>query len=227
MSKRRYEALVPEHFKELLRSALQNPKVPEQPDEARRVPTELLSRQSDPCAASVVSSSSHVSAGKPPPPPPPPLPLPKIPSVSFYSAKVTPSTPPHGDAAAAVTPSPLHGTPGTQTAPAEPAYLRLIQLYKKRCSLFGAERRQHCFQLFAKLKEALQFASQQSNCRVFAQEGAYCPFTFATLFDCPCFFCLTRRSERPWLPPVPRLQGFQPRNAISLHIFFSRLYFIS
>ena len=210
MSKRKFDALVPDHFKELIRSALQKPKVTEQIGAQRRAPTKISSRQHESVVKSAVSSSAHVSSSNPPPPPPPsPRPkVPMIPSSSFYSAKNTALSPPHGCAASGIAHSSPLGESRSQISPAEPAYLRLIQLYKKRCSLFGAERRQHCFQMFAKLKEALEFASQQSNCHVFAQEGALSPLHSAFgNFELLSFFCLTFRSELRWMPLIFRLQG--------------------
>jgi hypothetical protein len=211
MSKRKFDALVPDHFKELIRSALQKPKPTEQIDaQRRRAPTEISSRQNESFATSAASSSAHVLSSNPPPPPPPPPPhrpkVPMIPSSSFYSAKNTALSPPLGCAAGGTAHTSPVGESRSHTSPAEPAYLRLIQLYKKRCSLFGAERRQHCFQMFAKLKEALEFATQQSNCHVFAQEGAQChrPLLQAQLLS---FICLTLGSELRWVPLIFRLQG--------------------
>ena len=165
MSKRKYE--VPEHFKELVRSALQKPKVAVLHDEPSCIPADLPLRQSN-CGGTSVSSSSSLSDVSPTKPL---HVLPMIPASSFYSTKERVRSPPRGAAVAAITVSPNHGAAVRQFAPAEPAYLRLIQLYKQRSNLFGAERRQHCFQMFAKLKEALEFANNQTNCRVFAQEG--------------------------------------------------------
>lgn len=173
MRKRKYDGLVPDHFKELVRDALQKPKVALQshcaPSEITSTittstitSTEITSKQRDSLAVIGESTSSNVTAAKP-------LAPPKIPSISFYSAKDA-VTPPPPAAASAIATCPRHGT-SVGSTPTDPEYLRLIQLYKKRCSLFGAERRQHCFQMFAKLKEALVYASQQSNCHVFAQEG--------------------------------------------------------
>ena len=177
MRKRKYDGLVPDHFKELVRDALQKPKVALQshcaPSEITSTitsteitstitSTEITSKQRDSLAVIGASTSSNVTAAKP-------LAPPKIPSISFYSAKDA-VTPPPPAAASAIATCPRHGT-SVGSTPTDPEYLRLIQLYKKRCSLFGAERRQHCFQMFAKLKEALVYASQQSNCHVFAQEG--------------------------------------------------------
>jgi len=166
MSKRKYE--VPEHFKELVRSALQKPKVALHHDEPSSFLVELPSQQPHRGNFSVSSSSSASSSSSSNASPTKlSHQLPIIPASSFYSANERLGAPPRGAAAA----SPKHGTTVAQFMPAEPAYLRLIQLYKQRSSLFGAERRQHCFRMFAKLKEALEFANQQTNCRVFAQEG--------------------------------------------------------
>lgn len=130
MSKRRYDALVPDHFKELVRSALQKPKVAELPRQARSPPTEASARQRDSCADVASSSSSHASTTKP-------LPLPKIPSSSFYSSKDPGLSPPHWHAASATSSTPLHGagTSVSEIASAEPGYLRLIQLYHPPTSL--------------------------------------------------------------------------------------------
>ncbi len=170
MRKRKYDGLVPDHFKELVRDALQKPKVAVQshccaPTEIASTitSTEITPKQRDSPAVIGASTSSNITAAKP-------LAPPKIPSISFYSAKDPAVTPPPPAAASAIATCPRHGSSFGST-PTDPEYLRLIQLYKKRCSLFGAERRQHCFQMFAKLKEALLYASQQSNCHVFAQEG--------------------------------------------------------
>jgi hypothetical protein len=181
MRKRKYDSLVPDHFKELVRNALQKPKVAGNLGESCYTATEFESRQqmsesaisisssvndftAKPANVIVESFSSDVSTAKP-------RILPKIPSISFYSAKEPAAVASPEFAQKSLSSNSCDVTAICSIKPTEPEYLRLIQLYKKRCSLFGAERRQHCFQMFAKLKEALVYASQQSNCHVFAQEG--------------------------------------------------------
>jgi hypothetical protein len=182
MSKRKaskYEGLVPDHFKQLVRSALQKPKVAEQPNKPCSLSAEIevSSLQRNSRAACASSFSPDVAPCKP-------LSLPQISSSSFYRTKEQAVSPPRACAARAIASSPQQASSGYQIAPAEPAYMRLIQLYKKRCSLFGAERRQLCFQMFAKLKEALEYASQKTHCHVFAQEGVLRAFAFSPLQTC-------------------------------------------
>jgi hypothetical protein len=179
MKKRKYDGLVPDLFKELVRNALQ------QPDTA----TESKSRQQALITGIKAASSSGHSAAEAATFPVESFPsdvrtikrftLPNIPSTSFYSAKDRAASSPPGVDADSNANGARDGLAAHSIARTEPEYLRLIQLYKNRCSLFAAERRQHCFQMFAKLKEALAYASLQSKCHVFAQEGAYFPLAFS------------------------------------------------
>jgi hypothetical protein len=188
MRKRKYDSLVPDRFKDLVRNALQQPKVAycnvgESGTASEIEPRQQMSNSvistSFSCSKAVLNSSSllvgsflsDVSTTKT-------LNLPKIPSISFYSVKDRPATASTDAAADSIITGSCDATARWSITPTKPEYLRLIQLYKKRCSLFAPERRQHCFQMFAKLKEALVYASQQSNCHVFAQEGKHCLHAF-------------------------------------------------
>ena len=225
MSKRKaskYEGLVPDHFKELVRSALQKPNVAAQRNKPSSPPAEIeaASLQHASRAACAPSFSPEVASFKPPS-------LPQISSSSFYKTKEQAFSPSHGGVARAAASSPQQASSACQIAAAEPAYMRLIQLYKKRCSLFGAERRQLCFQMFAKLKEAMEYASQKTNCHVFAQEGASRPLAsppIASMRACHLIPHATHCSQRQRLPPLLRVQGCKsPYTSPPIPQFFTNL----